>query len=443
MNFQDFFAREVFNLWDFSVTAGNLTVAIICAFLLLGSLLFLRRKVFPKLYSRYLNDEVSKTKATRLIGVTIALAALAILFATLQIDVALIQYGDFSLSVATILQAVLIWEGARLLDLVFSKIVDRSYEEAADPANINAYLVNRKQGIRRVRYIVYVLALLFLIRKLHLDPSFSFQINQQTFNFQVSGILIALLIFLGAHLFLWILVNLALSPYYKQKKIEIGYQYSINRLLQYCVYVIAVLVTLQSLNIDMTLIWTGAAALLIGVGFGLQQTINDFFSGLLLLFERTVEVGDVLNLEGEVGVVKKIGLRTSLVETRENITLIVPNSKLVSEKVVNWSHFHVYARFTVGVGVAYGSDTKLVKELLLQAAKEHTAVLKNPEPLVWFSDFGDSALLFELRFYSKSFLTIEEVKSDLRFRIDAAFRQHKITIPFPQRDVWIKSNDAL
>ena len=177
-----------------------------------------------------------------------------------------------------------------------------------------------------------------------------------------------------------------------------------------------------------------------GVGLGLQQTFNDLTSGIILLFERSIEVGTVVDLGGTIGIVRKIGLRTSQVETRDNIIIIVPNSKLIVDQVVNWSHFDDKARFNVLVGVAYGSDTEKVKDLLLQVAKENAFVLDHPSPSVFFEGFGDSSLNFKLHFWSRNFMFIERVKSDIRFEIDRVFRVNEVTIPFPQRDLWFKNN---
>ena len=120
--------------------------------------------------------------------------------------------------------------------------------------------------------------------------------------------------------------------------------------------------------------------------------------------------------------------------------MIVPNSKLVVNNVINWSHYDDKVRFKVSVGVAYGTDTALVKSILLETAKEHSFVLKYPSPFVRFTDFGSSSLDFELLFYSKNFTIIEDVKSDIRFEIDRKFRESNIEIPFPQRDVWVRKN---
>jgi small-conductance mechanosensitive channel len=141
-----------------------------------------------------------------------------------------------------------------------------------------------------------------------------------------------------------------------------------------------------------------------------------------------------------IGTVQKIGLRTSLIETRESITVVVPNSKLVTDNVINWSHLDKKVKFIISVGVAYGSDTKLVKSILLKVAEEHPEVVEHPNPFVRFTNFGNSSLDFELHFFSRNFMRIEDVKSDLRFEIDNNFRENDVEIPFPQRVVWMKGD---
>ena len=182
--------------------------------------------------------------------------------------------------------------------------------------------------------------------------------------------------------------------------------------------------------------------MLVGLGFGLQQIFNDFVSGLILLFEGTIKVGEVVEVEGIVGRVIRIGLRTSELETRDNIMMLIPNSMFTSEKVINWSHNLQFTRFRVKIGVAYGSDTKLVKNVLLACADEHTFITKKPQPRVRFREFGDSSLNFELLFFSDNMFRIESVKSDIRFMIDQKFRANDIQIPFPQRDLHIISDNA-
>jgi len=167
-----------------------------------------------------------------------------------------------------------------------------------------------------------------------------------------------------------------------------------------------------------------------GLGSGLQCNEQEI---------AVLEVGDVVDIGGLVGTVRRIGLRASHIQTRSNITVIVPNSKLVVDNVVNWSHSDDRARFQVSVGVAYGSDTELVKNLLIECAQANEKILNFPRPFVRFVDFGNSSLDFELHFWANEFIRIEDVKSDVRFSIDRAFREHEVTIPFPQRDVWFKN----
>lgn len=298
----------------------------------------------------------------------------------------------------------------------------------------------RSKITRLVQYIVIVLAGMAIVSNFGLDFEFfeySGEDNREK-SFSPNNILIIVLIFLLAQMMSWVLTQVALYSLFKRREVDQGSRFAINQLLKYVIYTIAVYLALKSLEVDMTLLIGGAAALLVGIGLGLQQTFNDFFSGLVLLFERTVAVGDVMEVDGQVGAVKKIGLRSSVIETRGNVSLIVPNSKLVNESVQNWSQFVDYGRFQIDVGVAYGSDTALVKKLLLEAVNEHHLVLDYPVPFVRFQQFGDSALNFSTLFFTNKFIIVEDIKSDIRFKIDKAFRENNISIPFPQRDVWMR-----
>lgn len=176
---------------------------------------------------------------------------------------------------------------------------------------------------------------------------------------------------------------------------------------------------------------------MIGFGLGIQDLFNDFVSGIVLLFEGTVSMDDVIEVDGIVGQVKNIDLRTSKIETRDHIVIIIPNSKLVGENVINWSHNRENTRFIIKVGVAYGSDVKLVKSLLEEAANEHKSISNHPMPVARFVDFGNSSLDFEIVFFSREMFSIEFIKSDIRFLIDEKFRKNNVTIPFPQRDVHV------
>lgn len=227
----------------------------------------------------------------------------------------------------------------------------------------------------------------------------------------------------------------------KKGKIDKGKGLAIYQIVKYVAIILTILVILDTLGIKITILLAGSAALLVGLGLGLQQLFNDLVSGLFLLFEGIITVEDVVEIDGLVGRVKEINLRTSNVESRSGITIIVPNSKLVNDNVINWSHNRGYTRFSVVVGVAYGSDLKLVEKLLIQAAKEQVDVASDPSPMVRFEDFGDSSLVFNVFFWSKNMFWVEMVRSKIRFRVDELFREHNVTIPFPQRDVHFKTSN--
>jgi len=265
------------------------------------------------------------------------------------------------------------------------------------------------------------------------DPK---ELNYRVFT--VHNIVNVFLIYFGVQVIMWVISQI-LTTYFQRDKVDVGAQYAINQVIRYVVFTVAILAAVQALGFDLTLIWGGAAALLVGFGLGMQHTFNDLVSGLLLLVERTVEVGDTLDIDGSIGTVERIGIRVSHVRSRDDITILVPNSKLVTSKVVNWTSKREATRFQVAVGVAYGSDTALVKKILLEVANHHEEIEPYPSPFVIFRDFGASSLDFEINFWSKELMRIEKIKSDLRFAIDDRFRKDKIEIPFPQRDVWFKN----
>lgn len=255
----------------------------------------------------------------------------------------------------------------------------------------------------------------------------------------VLHVLKAILVLVLARLLILFIRRTILNRFFRKRNVDVGRQYTIVTLLKYVIYTMAVLGAMQTLGIQLSVLWGGAAALMVGIGLGLQQTFNDLVSGIILLSEGTVEVGDILSIDGTIGTVSSIGIRTSKVETRDEISIIIPNSKLVVNNVINLSHNKHPTRFQVKVGVAYASDVELVTALLLQAAKSHKDVLKRPEPRVQFKDFGNSSLDFELHFYTNQFLRIEFIKSDIRFKIAELFRKNGVEIPFPQQDVWLRN----
>jgi small-conductance mechanosensitive channel len=195
---------------------------------------------------------------------------------------------------------------------------------------------------------------------------------------------------------------------------------------------------LDTFGISITVLIAGSAALLVGVGLGLQQTFNDFVSGIILLVEGTTKIGDVLEIDGDVVMIKNIGLRTSRGLNRDDIMVIIPNSQITTNKVINWSHQSKKTRFRINVGVAYGSDVEKVIKVLEASALEHPDVTDSNLIEARLVDFGNSSLDFQVLFFSKNVFRIEKVKSDIRKIINRKFIENGITIPFPQLDLHVK-----
>jgi len=224
----------------------------------------------------------------------------------------------------------------------------------------------------------------------------------------------------------------------KLNKIEKGSAFALYKLAKYVLWIIAIILIMNTIGVNLNGLVVGSAALFVAIGLGLQQTFNDFISGIILLIENTTSVGDILEVEGDVVLIQNIGLRTSRVINRDDIIVIIPNSLITTNKVINWSHQSKKTRFRINIGVAYGTDVDLVIKVLTEAAFEHPEI-KDPKTVkARFLDFGNSSLDFELLFFSKNVFRIENVKSDIRKIINQKFIENKISIPFPQMDVYLK-----
>ncbi len=213
----------------------------------------------------------------------------------------------------------------------------------------------------------------------------------------------------------------------------------------YLLLVVFVIIALRFANVPLTAFTILGGAVALGVGFGSQNIINNFISGLILLAERPIRVGDMVQLDDLYGTVTKIGARSTWVRTGENLEIVVPNSSFLESNVINWTLSDDKQRARVNVGVIYGSPTREVARLLVRAAAEHGLILHKPEPFVWFVDFGDNSLNFQLHFWIRAKTLAERmrIESDIRFRIDHLFRDAKIVIAFPQRDVHLDADQPL
>lgn len=206
---------------------------------------------------------------------------------------------------------------------------------------------------------------------------------------------------------------------------------------RWLIYVIILLITLNAIGVNVTAVFAASAALLIGIGLALQTFFQDIISGVFILIDQSAHVGDIIEIDGKVGRVEEIKLRTTRAVTIDNKVLIIPNHLYLTNSLYNWTQNGTSTRESVSVGVAYGSDVELVKKLLLQAAKEHPKVLKFPPPLVLFTDFADSSLNFKLVFTLNDSFIAAIPQSEIRFKINKLFKDNNISIPFPQRDVHI------
>jgi len=266
--------------------------------------------------------------------------------------------------------------------------------------------------------------------------NYDFELGE-SIHITVRHIIVVLIVFILTAFILKLLKKFVTRKLPDEDKLKFTSVFSFSK---YFIYLVVVIITMQNMGIQITAILTASAALLVGICLALQTFFQDIISGIFILLDQTVHVGDIIEIDGKVGRVADIKLRTTRAVTIDNKVLVIPNHKYLTSILYNWTENGNLTRESISVGVAYGSNVKLVKKLLLQAAKEHKSVLKNPEPTVFFMDFGESSLDFRLVFtIDNSFLAIYP-KSDIRFRINELFAENNITIPFPQRDVHLFNN---
>ncbi|WP_298766644.1 mechanosensitive ion channel domain-containing protein [uncultured Polaribacter sp.] len=263
--------------------------------------------------------------------------------------------------------------------------------------------------------------------------SFSFEITDKI-HVDVRTVLFIIFVILVTSILLKLIKKLV---YRKLSEDDKGKFKAIFTFLQYFIYVIVLIIALESSGIEVGVLLAGSAALLVGIGLGLQTLFQDIISGIFILLDKTLAVNDIVEVDEKVGKIIEIRLRTTRAVTIDDKVLIIPNHKFLTQSLFNWTQNGAQTTEGVEVGVAYGSDVELVRQILVDVAKNHPKILQTPEPRVLFLDFGDSALQFKLLFNINNSYTHLQIKSDLRFEIDKKFRIHNITIPFPQRDVHI------
>ena len=253
-------------------------------------------------------------------------------------------------------------------------------------------------------------------------------------SIRVSGILLVLVVIFITSMLLNLIRRVLTRKLPGEDKVKFKILFNYGK---WIIYLIILLITFTAIGINVTAVFAASAALLIGVGLALQTLFQDIIAGVLILVDQTIHVGDIVEIDGKVGRVDEIKLRTTRAVTIDNKVLIIPHHLYLTNSLYNWTQNGTETRESIEVGVAYGSDVNKVKELLLQAANNHPSILKNPSPLVLFTNFGDSSLNFKLIFTLNDSFQGAIPRSDLRFEIDKLFRENNITIPFPQRDIHI------
>lgn len=438
---------NLFTFADNDIVMGQVILSIVLLIILLIIYRIILKKYFPKVFTTQDYSEVRKTELRNILKSLGIFAFILVALVILKLDYTLYDGGTFQITILTILNAFLFFQFLRLFNwLITSFLISsaRVSNNQTTPTGRSNY-TNEEQSqryqskinaiTRTARWIIYTVFTLYLLSNLHLDYTlFERNIKGENVSFGISRIVHAFLIFLIARLLIWVITEIVLRNVYSNRKIDQGSSFAINQLIKYVIYIFTIVFALDIFGINMNILLGGAAALLVGIGLGLQQTFNDLISGIIILFERSVSVGDIVQVDAQPGTIKKIGLRASIVETYGSKTIVVPNHLFVTEKVINWNQHSNRVRFRIEVGVAYGSDAKLVKQLLLESVKENPYV-SYPYPFARLENFGESSLDFGLYFFSTNLLIIEDVKSDIRIEINRLFAENNIEIPFPQRVV--------
>jgi small-conductance mechanosensitive channel len=242
----------------------------------------------------------------------------------------------------------------------------------------------------------------------------------------------------------WLLRQFIVQRLLKRTRFDSSLQYAINKIAGYIFVTLGFFIALEVNGVNLSSLAVIAGAIGVGVGFGLQNIINNFVSGLIILAERPISIGDRVEVGNVAGQVTKISLRSTVVVTNDNISIIVPNSDFISHAVTNWSYGDPRVRIRLPVGVAYGTDPEKLRRLLLEVAAEHPKVLREPAPELFFSGFGDSSLDFELAVWTAEMSSKpRRFRSELYYAIEKKLRENGIEIPFPQRDLHLRSGDFL
>lgn len=256
------------------------------------------------------------------------------------------------------------------------------------------------------------------------------------YSLKVSSIVFFLLLVL----FVTLGLKLIRKIIYSSGKNDMPRRYALYSLVKYCVIALAFVFSLQILGLNITVLMGASAALLVGVGLGLKDLFSDFISGIVLLVDSSIKVNDILEVNGLVCRVQKINLRTTTVFTREQKYIILPNTELTRNQLINWTYTKSPSRFKISLRVHFQADIQKVMHLLIEAAQEHPMVLAEPAPSVRFQEFGDMAFEFTLLYWSNEVFRSENMKSEIRIKILNKFREHHIELPYPQTIIQVRKD---
>jgi len=363
-----------------------------------------------------------------------------------MLSATLFNIGPFNICLWNIFFVVIIFLVAAILRRIVLKLL-RKY---AKSANITiegrrvTWLKMISQSVYLVAIYVAVLSFKFNNKDITFADLFKVRlIELPNFKLDFSDLLVIVSVFFGARILVSFSTLLISRRFQRSKNYDKATEFIYVQIAKYFIYIFSIFFCFQLLNIT-SLLLGGSAAILVGIGFGIQDVFKDFVAGFVLLFEAKLRVGDIVQItpvskgntksfETIAAKILKINLRTTEIQTREGNILIIPNTRLTQEQVENWSHGSELTRFTIKVTVDYGSNTELIQRLLKQAALAHPNVNKNEPIFVRLADFGDSGLELELIFWADQSWDINNYKSEIRFEIDRLFREYNIKVPYPQR----------
>ncbi|MGA6925208.1 MAG: mechanosensitive ion channel domain-containing protein, partial [Desulfosarcina sp.] len=312
-----------------------------------------------------------------------------------------------------------------------------------------AMILARATLVCNVLIVIFVAANLLVAWKLYAIPAeavqdlFGFGFSMGAHKITVGLVLVAGIILYGAFVLSWGMQNFLMENVLSRGQMDTGARLSVVRLVHYALILVGFFFALSAMGFELKNITIIGGALGVGIGFGMQAIVNNFVSGLILLFERPIKVGDVIQLsDGQQGRVANLGLRATTIETFDRAEVVVPNGDLISSQVTNWTLGDRSMRIIIPVGVAYGSDVETVMRILTAVASDSDKVLKDPQPMVLFLNFGDSSLDFQMRAWIADFNERRIIQSALIREIDRRFRAEGVEIPFPQRDLHLRSVDG-